>query len=240
MTLAELEILVNQIKRQVDLNTLSIKSLSNRLNEYTPIGSFYAVNAKVDTIDTTITKIRQDVAKLSLDLSTVNKLSSMLDTNISSAIKGDILQYDGDRWTNIKPAGIVGSSGVSKLEDLTDVRIQNKLDKQAICWDNVSSKWVNYTIPTGGGDGGTDLDIAAMWAELAKVDTTKKIDKSHINGFVSTVNGTAQNLTVTGALSASGNISLNNGTVYLNILNNGVSINGNMVATGEVSAYKLA
>jgi hypothetical protein len=49
------------------------------------------VNNKVNGYDATLTDIANKVATLSLDLSKVNKLSTMLDTNIKNAAIDDIL-----------------------------------------------------------------------------------------------------------------------------------------------------
>lgn len=238
MTLEELEILVNQIKEQVDLNTLAIQSLANRLSEYTPLGSFYAVNSKVDKQDVVIKDIQDKVAVLNLDISKVNKLAGMLDTNITQPVINEILRYDGNRWTNVKVADIISGGGVSKLEDLTDVKILNKADKQSLVWDNASAKWINYTISGGGSTGG--LDIPAMWTELATNDNSKTIHPSHITGFISSTGGTVANLTITNSLTTNGLVSMSNGSSAFNLLTSGVSINGGLTSTGEITAYKIA
>lgn len=239
MTIDELYQLVKQIQAQVELNTLAVQSISNQLNTYTPLSQFYNVNNKVNGYDATLTDIANKVATLSLDLSKVNKLSTMLDTNIKNAAIDDILQFDGDRWTNVKASGIVGGGGVNKLEDLSDVRVTNKLDKQSLVWDNTTNKWINYTVSGGGGGGTGGLDVAAMWAELAKVDATKQINPSHITGFVQSTNGTATNLTVN-TLTTSGNVRMTNGSKQLSLTTSGVSVNGDLTSTGEITAYKLA
>ena len=239
MTIDELYQLVKQIQSQVELNTLAVQSISNSLSTFTPLSQFYNVNNKVNGYDATITDISNTVSKLSVDIAKVGKLTNLLDTNIQDAIKDDILQFDGDRWTNVKATGIVGGGGVNKLEDLSDVRVTNKLDKQSLVWDNTTNKWINYTVSGGGGGGTGGLDVAAMWAELAKVDATKQINPSHITGFVQSANGTATNLTVN-TLKTNGNVSMTNGGKSFSLTTQGVSINGDAAATGEVTAYKLA
>lgn len=236
MTIDELYQLVKQIQAQVELNTLAVQSISDQLNTYTPLSQFYNANNKVNGYDATLTDIANKVATLSLDLSKVNKLSTMLDTNIKNAAIDDILQFDGDRWTNVKASGIVGGGGVNKLEDLSDVRISNKLDKQSLVWDNTTSKWINYTVSSGGAGG---LDVTAMWQELAKADSSKTINPSHITGFVQSTNGTATNLTVN-TLTTSGNVRMTNGSKQLSLTTSGVSVNGDLTSTGEITAYKLA
>ena len=239
MTIDELYQLVKQIQAQVELNTLAVQSISNQLNTYTPLSQFYNVNNKVNGYDATLTDIANKVATLSLDLSKVNKLSTMLDTFIKNAAINDILEFDGDRWTYVKASGIVGGGGVNKLEDLSDVRISNKLDKQSLVWDNTTSKWINYTVSSGGSGGTGGLDVTAMWQELAKADSSKTINPSHITGFVQSTNGTATNLTVN-TLTTSGNVRMANGSKQLSLTTSGVSVNGDLTSTGEITAYKLA
>ena len=239
MTLKELETLVLQIKEQVNLNTLAIQSLSNRLSDYTPIGTFYNTNVKVSVLDASVQELQNTVSTLGIDLSKVNKLASMLDTNIKDPAINEILQYDGNRWTSVKPSAVFGGGGVSKLEDLTDVKITNKSDKQSLCWDNITSKWINYTI-TGSGGSGSGLDIPAMWTELGRNDNTKTIHPSHITGFLTTAGGTVANLTVSGNLTTKGIVTMTNGTTAFNLLTTGISVNGSITATGELTAYKIA
>lgn len=231
MTLAELEMLVNQIKKQVDLNTLAIQQLNNNLVKYATLDSIYSMNTTMSMNSGDITSLRQQVAALNSSIGVVNKLSKLLDTNIKDVTKNDILQFDGDRWTNIKPStlGITGGGGgVTTLEALADVKITNKTDKQCLSWDNSSQKWINYTIPTSGGGGtGGGLDVAAMWVELSK-PSANIIDPSHIKG----------NLSLTG-LSVNGTTVLKNSSTTLSILTTSVSINGNTIGTGEITAYGI-
>lgn len=227
MTLEELEVLVKQIQQQVNLNTLAIQQLNNNLNKYATLDSVYSMRTSISVNSAEITSLQQQVATLSSSIGVVNKLSKLLDTNIKDLTKNDVLQFDGDRWTNIKPSAlgaIGGSGGVNTLEALLDVKITNKTDKQSLCWDNSSGKWINYTVTSGGGSGG-GLDVTAMWAELAK-SSSYTIDPSHIKG----------NLSLTG-LSVNGNIVLKNSSTTLSVLSTGVSINGDTVGTGEITAY---
>lgn len=239
MSLNEIETLIKQLQEQVNLNTVAIQSLSNRLLDFTPLGTFYSVNSKVDSQSSIIQDIKNQVATLTIDLNSVNKLAYMLDTNVKDAQINDILQFDGDRWTNIKPANIISGGGITKLEELSDVKIQNKADKQALCWDNITSKWINHTI-TGGSSGGGGLDIAAMWTELGKDDTTQSIHPSHIKGYLPLSGGTVKNLTIENGLTTNGAVTLTNGTTVFNLLSTGISINGSLKSTGEITAYKIA
>lgn len=67
-----------------------------------------------------------------------------------------------------------GGSGATSLGMLDDVDLVTPLSEgQVLTYDSVKSKWTNKK--SGGG-----LDIDAMWEELAKSDTSKRIHFSHI------------------------------------------------------------
>lgn len=67
-----------------------------------------------------------------------------------------------------------GGSGATSLRMLDDVDLTVPLsDGMVLTYDSVKSKWTNKK--SGGG-----LDIDAMWEELAKSDTSKRIHFSHI------------------------------------------------------------
>lgn len=65
-------------------------------------------------------------------------------------------------------------SGATSLGMLDDVDLVTPLSEgQVLTYDSVKSKWTNKK-------GGGGLDIDAMWDELAKSDTSKRIHFSHI------------------------------------------------------------
>lgn len=67
-----------------------------------------------------------------------------------------------------------GGSGATSLNMLDDVTLVTPLQEgQVLTYDSVKNKWTNKK-------GGGGLDIDAMWDELAKSDTSKKIHFSHI------------------------------------------------------------
>lgn len=67
-----------------------------------------------------------------------------------------------------------GGSGATSLGMLDDVDLTVPLsDGMVLTYDSVKSKWTNKK-------GGGGLDIDAMWDELAKSDTSKRIHFSHI------------------------------------------------------------
>jgi len=67
-----------------------------------------------------------------------------------------------------------GGSGATSLGMLDDVDLVTPLSEgQVLTYDSVKNKWTNKK-------GGGGLDIDAMWEELAKSDTSKRIHFSHI------------------------------------------------------------
>lgn len=67
-----------------------------------------------------------------------------------------------------------GGSGATSLGMLDDVDLVTPLSEgQVLTYDSIKSKWTNKK-------GGGGLDIDAMWDELAKSDTSKRIHFSHI------------------------------------------------------------
>lgn len=67
-----------------------------------------------------------------------------------------------------------GGSGATSLGMLDDVDLVTPLSEgQVLTYDSIKNKWTNKK-------GGGGLDINAMWDELAKSDTSKRIHFSHI------------------------------------------------------------
>lgn len=67
-----------------------------------------------------------------------------------------------------------GGSGATSLGMLDDVDLVTPLQEgQVLTYDSIKNKWTNKK-------GGGGLDIDAMWEELAKPDTSKRIHFSHI------------------------------------------------------------
>lgn len=237
MTQEQIETILTQLQQQVQLNTTAIQQLSDRFNNYVTLSTYYSTNNTVNANSSAITTLKSQIASLQTSIGLVNKLSKLLDTNITDITKDDLLQWDGDRWTNIKPSklGITGSSGVSTLEGLSDVKISNKSNGQALIWSNVDGKWINGTISSsgeGGGSssgegGGTGLDVNAMWEALA-TSSSNQIHPSHITG----------SLTLSG-LTVNGSTTLKNSNTQLNVTTSQVTVNGNIVGTGEITAYSV-
>lgn len=228
MTQEQIETLLTQLQRQVELNTIAIQQITTRFNNYVTLNDYYTTNTTLTSLQSTVSTLSNNVASLQTSIGLVNKLSKLLDTNITSSLtKDDLLQWDGDRWTNIKPSklGITGGASNISLESLSDVSITNKSNGQALIWSNSQAKWINGTVSGGSSSGG--LDISAMWNELAK-SSSNQIHPSHITGSLSL-----------SGLTVNGSTSLKNGNTQLNVTTSNISINGNTIGTGEITAYQL-
>lgn len=226
MTQQEIEILLKQLQQQVELNTTAIQQITDRFNSYSTLSSLYSINSAVSAVQASVSTLQTQVATLQTSIGLVNKLSKLIDVNITNSLaKDDLLQWDGDRWTNIKPSklGISDSSGSMSLEGLSDVSISNKSNGQSLVWSNTLGKWTNGTV-SGGGSG---LDVTAMWQELAS-SSSNQINPSHITGALSL-----------SGLTVNGSTTLKNQNTQLNVTTSGISINGNTVGTGEITAYSV-
>lgn len=226
MTQQEIETLLRQLQQQVELNTTAIQQITDRFNSYSTLSSLYSINSAVSAVQASVSTLQTQVATLQTSIGLVNKLSKLIDVNITNSLaKDDLLQWDGDRWTNIKPSklGISDSSGNMSLEGLSDVSISNKSNGQALVWSNSLGKWTNGTV-SGGGSG---LDVTAMWQELAS-SSSNQINPSHITGALSL-----------SGLTVNGSTTLKNQSTQLNVTTSGISINGNTVGTGEITAYSV-
>lgn len=226
MTQQEIETLLKQLQQQVELNTTAIQQIADRFNSYSTLSSLYSINSAVSAVQASVSTLQTQVATLQTSIGLVNKLSKLIDVNITDSLaKDDLLQWDGDRWTNIKPSklGMSDSSGGMSLEGLSDVSISNKSNGQALVWSNSLGKWTNGTV-SGGGSG---LDVTAMWQELAS-SSSNQINPSHITGALSL-----------SGLTVNGSTTLKNQSTQLSVTTSGISINGNTVGTGEITAYSV-
>lgn len=220
-----------ELEQQVQKNTTAINDLNTAINNLATVAQLNQVSDTINAAQTTITTLQSAVAELQTSISFINKLNKLLDVNIKSDLaKDDLLQFDGDRWTNIKPSevGITGGSTtvIGNLSDLADVSIGTKSHGQVLAWNAVAGKWTNTTIEFG--SSGSEFDEAAMWQALGGSASNKKISPTYING---------QQLSLTG-------ITVNGSTIVFTNSNNTVSVgssstsaSGNIISEGEITAY---
>lgn len=80
-------------------------------------------------------------------------------------------------WTNfyVTALGTGGASALGlRLSQLDDVNVAGVTNGQVLTWDTSTGKWIASTPSSG-------VDMATVWAAMAAVDATKKIDNSHLN-----------------------------------------------------------
>lgn len=226
-----------ELEQQVQKNTTAINSLDAAIDNLATVAQLNQLDNTVDQVQTTITSLQQAVTELQTSIGLINKLSKLLDINIKDDLaKDDLLQFDGDRWTNIKPSevGITGGgtvTPVTSLESLSDVAINSKTHGQVLQWNAVSSKWVNATLNI---QQGSDFDENAMWIALGSNISSKKINPNYING---------QELSLTGITVNGSNIVFTNSSNTVAVSSNnlnvsrGINATGNILSEGEITAY---
>ena len=225
MTLEQIEKLLLTIQSQVKSNTSRIETLQTKVANCATKTELSEVKQDISDLETETTQMKNQIGF-------VNKLSKLIDVDLDykELAVGDTLRYNGDRWTNFNLDNMTGGSvtAVTMLRDLTDVNISGTLsDKQALCYDVTTNKWINMTVNTNSGTG-TGFDSTLMW-ELLKAPTNEEINPTHIKGdlTVSTITLTGQNeqgnsieanydVSVMGEISAVGNITSQSGVAALN------------------------
>lgn len=214
-------------EEQIQKLTDSVKALENRFAEYVKLNDFAKYTTTTANNSASIQALEKRFAEHTTDLSYTNKLASLLDVNVDSVAKGDLLQFDGDRWVNVKPQVVQAEqeNGITKLSDLEDVYINSSLgNKQVLTWDNTAGEnggWVNKSIESAEG-----FDERDMWRLLNEAGE-QKINPTHINN---------QTLNLKSVTTTHG-AELTHGEVALNVNAESALVIGNVAATGEIAAY---
>ena len=227
------------------------EEIENKLNELTDtINSLQStvnniLESLTDLVETT-SELKEDlsssVSELEAEITTVKttaaytkSISSFDDVSFNKRdlYAGDVLYYDGGKWTNYDSNKMTGGGGISiaQLEDLTNVQIDESslVDGQALVYSVAENKWINKTISNSGST--TSFDVTQMWEELKTKDTTGKkyIDPSHIVGDLAVSSITTTN----GAKLTQGNT-----TLELQDSKDRVYVTSNIVAAEGVAALK--
>lgn len=245
MTQTELEAKVQQnandiaaIKTELTRLSASIASVSNSLANYVLNTQLASTNSTVSSNTKDISSLTTMVNNLSSSIGLVNKISKLLDVNIVDLEQGDVLQYDGDRWTNQSASAIIPEQSIT-LEGLVDVQINSdKTSNHALLWDNTLNKWTNKKVVTSDSSGAIQIDMSEVWDALSSSDSSKQIDISHCNWAINKNGGTGYNLKVEQGLTVTGGADITNGGIKLNVGSSNVAITGDAVSTGEITAYK--
>lgn len=136
-----------ELEEQVKKNTAAIKSVSDSLTQYVKDPYLDITNRQVRSNSSDIEGLRTSLNSIQSQINLQNRIEYMKDSNIVDATKLDLLQYDGDRWSNIQASKVV-TGLLGKLVDLQDVQITNLRNEHALAWDSELQKWVNKSLNT--------------------------------------------------------------------------------------------
>ena len=150
MTLAEIEVLLLQIKAQVEANTAAITTLNNTIKSYATTDDLTALTEQVKILTDNNDTLSDAVATVQNRIGKVDHLSTLLDVKVQSITVNDVLQYSSDgKWHNIQPhmlklsAGASSGSGSTTLAALTDTHIVDVEDGQILVYSGADNKWLN-------------------------------------------------------------------------------------------------
>ena len=205
----------------------------NEFNKYCTKVSFSTLVNTVNLLTNRILTLESQVTALQTSLNKINKLNELIDVVISDINEGDVLQYSNNKWHNIKPSLVITDEVNNlSLSALSDVKITSPVNGHLLQYNITDGKWVNVA--------GTTSDITS-YAQIrafsdyntyfgTDVDSRISVSTAFDNKYVAINNGTAIGLTV----------KYNNSTTVLTTQATGVNILGNLLASGEVTAYTVA
>lgn len=90
-----------ELEKQVLKNTIAIKTVSDSLVNYVQNQYLDNTNKSVSANTSDIEKLRNDLGDIQNQINLQNRIEYLKDTNIVDATKLDLLQYDGNRWSNV-------------------------------------------------------------------------------------------------------------------------------------------
>jgi len=205
----------------------------NEFNKYCTKVSYSTLVNTVNSLTSRILTLESQIDTLQSTLNKINKLNELIDVVISDINDGDVLQYSNNKWHNIKPSLVItDETNNLSLSALSDVKITMPISNgNLLQYNSTDAKWVNVA--------GTTSDITS-YAQIrafsdynsyfnTDVDNRLSVSTAFDTKYVSINNGTAIGLT----------IKYDNNTTVFNTTTTGVNITGNLVASGEVTAYKV-
>lgn len=136
-----------ELERQVNKNTIAIKTVSDSLTNYVQNQQLDLSNKLITANTSDIESLRDSLNSIQTQINLQNRIASMKDANIVDPAKLDLLQYDGDRWSNIAASKVV-TGLLGKLTDLQDVEVSDLRNDNALAWDSEKQKWVNKNLNT--------------------------------------------------------------------------------------------
>ena len=205
----------------------------NEFNKYTTKVSFSALVNAVNDLTSRILTLESQVNTLQTSLNKLNKLNELIDVVISDINEGDILQYSNNKWHNIKPSLVITDEvNALSLSALSDVKITTPTNGNLLQYNITDHKWVNVAGTTSDITSYAQIRAFSDYGNYFNTDVDTRLSSSTVfdNKYVAINNGTAIGLTV----------KYDANTVVLTTKSTGVDITGNLLASGEVTAYKIA
>lgn len=207
MTLLEIEQLLSQLQQQIISNTAAIVTLNNTISNYVTTDDLNAITANINVLQQNNVLIQNDLRSLKNAVDNSDHLDKLIDVEIKDLTEGDILYYGSTgKWHNIQAnlssSGSSGSSsGVTKLNDLSDVRLNSLSDGQSLVYNSSIGMWTNATVSSGGGSvNGNYL-------------TKDYADDLYLSKYGGTVNG---DLTISGLTIINNNLLVKDGITMYN------------------------
>lgn len=136
-----------ELEKQVLKNTVAIKTVSDSLVNYVQNQYLDNTNKSVSANTSDIEKLRNDLGDIQNQINLQNRIEYLKDTNIVDATKLDLLQYDGNRWSNVAANKVV-TGLLGKLVDLQDVKVEDVRNDEALAWDSELQRWTNKNLNT--------------------------------------------------------------------------------------------
>lgn len=205
----------------------------NEFNKYTTKVSFSALVNAVNDLTSRILTLESQVNTLQISLNKLNKLNELIDVVISDINEGDILQYSNNKWHNIKPSLVITDEvNDLSLSALSDVKITTPANGHLLQYNITDHKWVNVAGTTSDITSYAQIRAFSDYSNYFNTDVDTRLSSSTVfdNKYVAINNGTAIGLTV----------KYDANTVVLTTKSTGVDITGNLLASGELTAYKIA
>lgn len=205
----------------------------NEFNKYTTKVSFSALVNAVNGLTSRILTLESQVNTLQTSLNKLNKLNELIDVVISDINEGDILQYSNNKWHNIKPSLVITDEvNALSLSALSDVKITTPTNGNLLQYNITDGKWVNVAGTTSDITSYAQIRAFSDYSNYFNTDVDARLSSSTVfdNKYVAINNGTAIGLTV----------KYDANTVVLTTKSTGVDITGNLLASGELTAYKIA
>ena len=205
----------------------------NEFNKYCTKVSFSTLVNTVNLLTARVLTLESQVTALQTSLNKINKLNELIDVVISDINEGDVLQYSNNKWHNIKPSLVITDEVNNlSLSALSDVTINSPANGHLLQYNITDHKWVNVAGTTSDITSYAQIKAFPDYVSSFCTDVDARIAVSTVfdTKYVAINNGTAIGLTV----------KYDTNTTVLTTNATGVNILGNLLASGEVTAYTVA